>query len=113
MPGRIKRGGSARVYVTLRPDEVRKVHWNNEAEPVKLWVGRGEGMKVSPQLLISEQGEKAESTEARQFEFEVYAGIDAKGAVKLNAYALYYVCEDAGGVCFYLRKDITVNLTVE
>jgi hypothetical protein len=113
VPQRIKRGESARVYVTLRPDEEQKVHWNNEAPPVKFWVDKSDGWKVSPQLVILSQGEQAQSSEIRQLEFEVYAGADAKGAAKLSAYALYYVCEDTNGVCFYLRKDITVEVAVE
>lgn len=113
VPQRIKRGESARVYVTLRPDKGQKVHWNNEAQPVKFWVDKPDDWKVSPQLVIVPQGEQAQSAEPRQLEFEVYAGKDAGGTAKLSAYALYYVCEDTNGVCYYLRKDIPVNVSVQ
>jgi len=31
----------------------------------------------------------------------------------LEAYALYYVCEGLDGVCFFLRQDIPIPLTVD
>ena len=55
---------------------------------------------------------QAESTEARRIEFEVHAPHDARGTEKLSAYALYYVCEEAGGTCFFLRQDIPIEVKV-
>ena len=80
---------------------------------MKLWVDAPDGWKVEPQLLTAPQGDRPETSEPRQLEFEVRAAAGAKGKIKLNAYALYYVCEDAGGVCYFLRKDIPVTITVD
>lgn len=113
VPQRIKPGQSVRVYVTLRPDQEQKVHWNNEAPALKFWVDKPDGWEISPQLMTAPQGAKAESKEPRQLEFEAYAGPNAGGTVKLTAYALYYVCEDTNGICFYLRNDIPVEVTVQ
>ena len=38
---------------------------------------------------------------------------DARGTVKLTAYALYYVCEGADGTCLYLRHDIPIEVRFE
>ncbi|MCP4608521.1 MAG: tetratricopeptide repeat protein [Planctomycetes bacterium] len=113
VPPQVKPEEVVRVHVTLRPNARLKAHWNNEAGPLKLWVDAPEDWKVEPQLLTAPQGDRPETTEPRQLEFEVRASAGAKGTSKLNAYALYYVCEDAGGVCYFLRKDIPVTITVD
>lgn len=113
VPPQAKPEGVVRVHVTLRPNAKLKAHRNNEAEPLKLWVDTPDGWKVEPQLLTAPQGNRPETSEPRQLEFEVRAAVGAKGTSKLNAYALYYVCEDAGGVCYFLRKDIPVTITVD
>ncbi|MHC4559834.1 MAG: tetratricopeptide repeat protein, partial [Planctomycetota bacterium] len=112
VPPQVKPEGAVRVHVTLRPNPRLKSHWNNEAEPLKLWVDAPDGWKVESQLLTAPQGDRPETSEPRQLEFEVRAAAGAQGTSKLNVYALYYVCEDAGGVCYFLRKDIPVTIAV-
>jgi len=113
VPPQMKPEETVRVHVTLRPNAKLKAHWNNEAEPLKLWIDAPDGWKVEPQLLTAPQGDQPETSEPRQLEFEVRAAAGARGTTKLNAYVLYYVCEDTGGVCYFLRKDIPVTITVD
>ncbi|MHC4725595.1 MAG: tetratricopeptide repeat protein [Planctomycetota bacterium] len=113
VPPKVKPGEAARVYLILHPNARLKAHWNNEAEPLKLWVDAPDGWKVEPRLLTAPQGNKPETSEPRQLEFEVRAPGEASGTSKLNAYALYYVCEDTGGVCYFLRKDIPITFAVD
>jgi len=113
IPPQIKPGGTVRVHVTLRPNEKLKAHWNNEAEPLKLWIDPSSGFKVQPQLSIAPQGNKPETYEPRHIEFEVQAEKEASGTSKLSAYVLYYVCEGAGGTCSFLRQDIPITVTVD
>ena len=55
---------------------------------------------------------EAVSLEERRAEFELHCGDDAEpGRRTIRGYALYYVCEDVGGVCLYRRQDF--NLAVE
>jgi hypothetical protein len=112
VPPRVKPGGSVRAYVTLRPNVERKAHWNNEGEPLRLWVDGPPGWQVEPRLLSASQGEKPETSEPRRLEFEARAAEDARGPTKLEAYALYYVCEDVEATCRYLRQDIPVVVEV-
>jgi len=112
VPPKVKPGEAVRVHLTLRPNEQRKAHWNNEAQPTKLWVDPPPGWQVQPRLLIAPQGNGPETVEPRSLEFEVRAARDASGPSKLAAYALYYVCEDAGGTCRFLRQDIPIMVTV-
>jgi hypothetical protein len=113
VPPKVKAGETVRVHVTLRPDAARKAHWNNEAEPLRLWIDPPEGFDVQPRLVTAPQGDKPETAEPRRLEFEVRAPAEARGTFKLNAYALYYVCEDVGGTCMFLRQDIPVTVTVD
>ncbi|UCC97377.1 MAG: hypothetical protein JSW66_16220 [Phycisphaerales bacterium] len=113
VPPQVKLGEIARVHVTLRPNEQRKAHWNNEAEPLRLWIDAPAGWKVQPQLLAAPQGREPETSEPRRLEFEVQAPADTGGTSHLAAYALYYVCEDAGGTCQFLRQDIPIPVAVE
>lgn len=113
VPPRIKPEQTARVHVTLHPNSKFKAHWNNEAGPLKLWVDAPNSWKVYPQLLTVPQSNQPETKEPRQLEFEVRAPAGAKGKIKLNAYALYYVCEDVGSVCYFLRKDIPIEISID
>ena len=113
VPPRVKTGQTVRVHVSLRPNSVLKAHWNNEVEPLQLWVDPAEGFEVQPQLLTALQGDTPATTEPRRLEFEVRVMAKASGTFKLNAYALYYVCEDAGGSCMFLRQDIPVTVVVQ
>jgi len=113
IPPHIKPGRTVRVYVTLRPDEKRKAHWNNEAEPLTLWSAPPPGWKVQPQLVTAPQGIQPETSEPRHIEFEIHAANDASGTSKVSAYALYYVCEGKSGTCSFLRQDIPITINVE
>ncbi|TFH27132.1 MAG: hypothetical protein E4H00_09805 [Myxococcales bacterium] len=113
VPPRIKPGESVRVHVTMRPSKTADAHWNNENEPVKLWVNALGGWKTDRQLLIAPLGERPETNESRSFEFELKSPDDAKGSVRLSTYTLYYACEGIDGTCLYLRQDIPVDVRFE
>jgi hypothetical protein len=113
IPPRVKPGRTVRVHITLRPDNKRKAHWNNEAEPLKLWVDPPPGWKAKPQLLTAPQGNQPETSEPRHIEFELSAANDTSGMSKPSAYALYYICEGSGGTCSFLRQDIPIAVTVD
>ncbi len=112
VPAEVKAGETVRVHITLRPNEKHKAHWNNEAEPLRLWIDPPEGFEVQPQLVTAPQGNKPETAEPRRLEFELRVPTEVSGTFKLNTYALYYVCEDVGGTCMFLRQDIPVTLRI-
>ncbi len=113
VPPRVQAGKTARVYVTLRPNTKRKAHWNNEAEPLRLWIDPPAGVRVPSRLLTAPQGTQPETDEPRAFEFDIQVSTKANGTVTMNTYALYYVCEDVSGSCVFLRQDIPVTVTVD
>lgn len=113
VPPHVKPGETARVHVTLRPNNELKAHWNSETEPVKLWVDPPSGWQVEPRFSVASQNDRSQSGEPRRFEFEIRAPEAVDGPTKLAAYALYYVCEDQGGTCRFLRRDIPITVSVE
>jgi len=113
VPGQVRPGKSARVHVVLRPDAKQPIHWNNEADPLRLWVEPPKGWQVSDRLLQSPQPARAATTEARSLTFEIVVPSTARGKTRLPVYAVYHVCDDAGGQCRFLRLDIPVDVTVE
>lgn len=110
VPSRIKPGESVRAHVTMRPNGRLKAHWNNENEPVKLWVDVPDGWRIDRRLLTAPLGEEPETAETRSIEFELQSPKEARGTVQFSAYALYYVCQGADGTCLYLRQDIPIEV---
>jgi hypothetical protein len=96
----------------LRLDAKQKAHWNNEAEPLRLWIDPPPRWLVVERLLTARAEPKAVSGEVRSLEFEIKAPVKATGKVRLTAYALYHVCDEIGGQCLYLRLDIPIELNV-
>ncbi len=112
VPPQVKPGDSVRVHVTMRPNDRLKAHWNNEAQPLRIWIEPPPGWQVQQRLLVAPQGQKPETSEPRHLEFEVRTAADAQGTTTLTAYALYYVCEGVDGTCQFLRQDIPVAVRV-
>ena len=70
-PARVRPGQSVKVHVVLRPDPAKKAHWNNEAEPLRVWIEPPEGWQISEQLLKAAAPREAVSGEERALNFEL------------------------------------------
>lgn len=105
------RPGSYRVHLFWRPNHARKAHWNNEAEPMKVWIDPPPGWRIDRRVQVIPNAAAATSRELRHVEFELVGGDESPpGPAKLRGYALYNVCEDETGVCMYRRSDLEVEL---
>ena len=121
-PARVQPGQRVRVRTTYRLDEKTRPYWNNEAgDGVAIWVdvpgvftlGEGESKYSNPYQGVLAPG-KAETRETRVLEFELTVSDKLPaGEVELPAYALYYICENKGGKCLYLRQDFSVKFVVD
>lgn len=112
-PGRVRPGGTVRVRVEFEPSPVAKPYWNNESNGLRIWLNLPEGVTLGEGALEVPNPTAAETREGRALEFELHlAGGDA-GRVEVQAYALYYVCENKGGKCLYLRQDFAVVFEVD
>ncbi len=111
VPARVPPGGSARLYVSLRPRTGSESHWNNEVDDLAVWVEPSR--TLAQRVHTFPNPPRALSREERVVEIDVVVPNDAApGAHTLPAYALYYVCEDAQGVCLYRRQDLTLSVEV-
>ena len=88
-------------------------HWNNEAEPLRVWIDPSDGILTSQQLVEAEKPKAATSTEGRTVGFEVQVPKDASDTIRVPVYALYHLCDDAQGQCRFLRLDVSVQLKVK
>ena len=107
-------GRAVRVHLMFRPNSSLKAHWNNEGGGLVVWVDAPEGWAVGQRLSKVDNLEAATSIEVRQVELDLKIPDDVPaGVVTIPAYALYYVCEDAGGVCLYRRQDLEIRVELE
>lgn len=111
VPPRVAPGEVTRLHFSFEPIVRTESHWNNEAEPMALWLDPPEGWEVETRLLTHPLPPEIVSQETRVIEAEVRAP-EALGrrAVTIPGYALYYVCEDVNGICMYRRQDVEVEV---
>jgi len=113
-PEKIASGQTVHVQINLTLNETQKSHWNNEVEPLRLWVRPPDKWQTVPQLITCADPEQPTSLEIRSVEFELTApDVVADGKITLPCYALYYLCEDIDGTCLFLRKDIDITFEID
>ena len=113
VPAAVKPGSAVRVHLVFRPNHAIDAHWNNEAEPIKMWVTHPPGWLIDRQLHTIPNADTAVSRETRAIEFELSVPPDAApGTILVGAYALYNVCEGVGGTCLYRRQEIRIPVRV-
>ncbi len=99
----------ASVHLAFRPAVTKDTHWNHEAgPPLQVWVAAPDGWKLDRRLLeVPRRTDVAVSTELSNLSFEVQLPADTDDG-QIDAYALYYVCSGADGICAYLRQDFAI-----
>jgi hypothetical protein len=102
---------TGRMHLQLTPQAAYQAHWNNEAEPVSLWLNLPEGWQAdTPLHQLLTAAKSATSQETRQIEFELQwpKNLAAKQRT-LRGYLLYNVCEEVDGTCLYRRQDVEIS----
>ncbi|MCA9216010.1 MAG: hypothetical protein KDB27_23245 [Planctomycetales bacterium] len=100
---------TARVHVMLRPSAVGGYDWNNEAEPVRLWIRNDQPFKSNHSLVTFSQPKEESSSELRRSEFEV-SWSDSDQPKPLEAYVVYHLCNKQTGQCVFWRQDISIDV---
>jgi len=112
-PGSVKPGEATRLHFVFRVNPARKAHWNNEAEPLRVWLDVPPGWETEQRLIEAPNPQIATSSEVRQMSVELRAPkFVPTGPATLSGYALYNVCEDVNGVCLFRRQDVRVRIQV-
>lgn len=110
VPGRIEPGGSMRVHFIFHPQPGS--HWNNEAEPLRVWLNLPDGWKADRKIAEVASAEAATSDEERRVEFELLVPEgQTAGEIEVVLEAFYNVCHD-DGICLFRRKDIRVTVPI-
>ena len=113
VPPSVGPAGVTRVHLLLRPNAEHAAHWNNEVEPVRAFLNPPAGWSVDQREARARQPLSAVSTEPRDVQFELKAPPALAGqAVSVPGYALYYVCQEADGVCLFRRQDFVLSVGV-
>jgi hypothetical protein len=113
VPPAVGPGGVTRVHLLLVPNAARQAHWNNEAEPLRVWLDPPAGWRVDHREAQAPQTPAAVSTEPREVQFELMAPPVLEGRpVEVPGYTLYYVCEEADGVCLFRRQEFVLSVGV-
>ena len=106
----------AQVHVTFRPNRRSGGHWNNEAEPLRIWLDapKKKGVKLSRRFVeFANPSGAAVTDEVRSLDFEVELPKTRKGSLKIPGYALYNVCEGRDGKCQFLRLDFEIKVRLK
>ena len=111
--GAVASGQTARVHIVFRVDSsAAKLHWNNEAEPLRVWLDPPDDWSVSERFLTSALPARPVSNEERCVEFEVKVPATASLKRSITGYAVFHVCDDSGGTCRFARLDVRVEVPV-
>lgn len=113
VPAAVKPGQSARVHLTFLLTPKTSDHWNNEADPLRVWIDPPDEIAVSERLIEANKSNRATSSEDRTVGFEIQIPHDASGTIRVPIYALYHLCDDAGGQCRFMRLDAMVEVKVK
>ncbi len=106
-PARVRPGHVARVRMVITID---KAFWNNEADPLTLFVDRA-GVEG---VFVHQNPKPASTRETRVLEFDVPIPADEKRkSIAVLGYVLFNLCEKEGGVCRLLRLDVGVMIKVD
>lgn len=109
VPAKARPGRTVRLHLEFVPDG--SVHWNNEASPAQVWLNQPDGWLLEKRLFELKQPPEPESSEPRRMELEAKLPKNAKDTT-ITGYALYYICENAGGSCMFLRRDFKIPIRV-
>ncbi len=113
-PSRVRPGHRVRARISFRLNEEITPWWNNEADDVATWLDVPAGFTIVENNLAYSNPSEPETRELRELEIEFAIDeLHVDGTVMLPGYALYYVCEDAGGVCYFLRQDFALTVHVD
>ena len=114
VPSRVAPGEAMRLHFAFRPRSKIEAHWNNEVDDLDLWIDIPSGWTAEVRRLQVPNSPAPLSIETRPIEVELKAPDSAAPdrVTQLEAYALYYVCEDVDGTCLYRRQDIQIPISI-
>jgi len=111
VPSRVQAGDSVRLHLEFSLAS-KDVLWNNEGEPLRVWIEGTRSWKPQQQLTVY-QGVPgaAESSETRLVEIELQSTAEAKSE-SIRGFAVFNICEKSTGTCLMRRADFSAHVNV-
>jgi tetratricopeptide (TPR) repeat protein len=109
VPAWVQPGEAARVHLRFLPNQGK---WNNEAEPLRIWIEKSSEYTLTSQLLEIPNGADATSVEPRVAEFEVFVDKRATKPIRIRGFALYNTCASDDSQCLFRRLEFEVPLKI-
>ena len=107
-------GNRAMVHVAFRPGGPRAAKWNNEVEPLRVWLdasGLPDGVELGARSLEAPLPPEPESTEVRRLSFEVGLAPGVQEA-RIPGYALFHTCLGSDDTClFEMRRYLARHVS--
>ena len=108
VPAVVRPGGTVRVHLQFR---INGAKWNNESQPLLVWIESGLDGSPSRQRLTFPSPEQPASSEDRSVEFEFVTSATCADPV-IRGFALFHACDDETGQCRFLRTNIRAPVTI-
>ncbi len=109
VPSTNRKQRAARIHLTLEPNQAEGYAWNNEADPLRIWLASAAGAELAQSLVTLPGPATATSSERRIADVEVRWEADGQRPDTIQGYVLYHACEKESGLCIYRRKDLTIR----
>ncbi len=114
VPAKVRPGDVVRLRINFRVNPKSRPFWNNEADDLAVCLDLSHTVKLGEGQLTYPNPDQPETRDMRTVEFEIAVAKSVKdGPLDVPAHALYYVCENRGGKCRYLRNDFNLSLHVD
>ena len=104
VPAVVKPGSVVRVHLNLQTVQENK--WNNEAEPLSVWINESSNGTPEKRLIQFVRDASRTPSRTRNIDFEFKTDKDSDEPV-IDGYVLFHIC-DKEGVCFYYRKNFKI-----
>lgn len=102
------RTGKGIMYIGFHLDPLYRVHWNNEAPPLKFEIKTPEGVQVTPAKGTAPDPEESADADPREFLIQVDA---EKPGETLDLDLKYYACDDALTFCIPVQQQYKIHLS--
>jgi hypothetical protein len=103
----LRSAGSGRLYLGFFLDPLYRVHWNNEAGPVRFSITPPSGATVTPDNGTGPDMTVLADADPREFMLDV-AGVSTEDPFEIDVF--YFACDDALTFCVPVNQRYEVNL---
>ena len=103
----LRENGVGTMYLGFHLDPLYRVHWNNEAGPVRFNFSVPDGVTMTPSSGVGPDVEEAADADPREFLMQVDAR-ELDGPLGLEVF--YFACDDALTFCIPVTQNYQIHL---